>query len=194
MAQSWMEDIVASWWVILVSSVTALVLGYLYLFIIRLIGGLIIYVSLVVSMIAFLALGGFTWYWRDVKYKPEESTYDYMTWAAYTAWILSGVVLLLVCCCWDAIKIGIAVFKTTSQYVQSNMHIFLLPLLCYIIIAIWSTAWIGGASFIFSTGNPEPREDFPFLTEVKWTVVTRYAFFYDVFGLFWINAFIIGAA
>jgi len=74
------------------------------------------------------------------------------------------------------------------------MHIFLLPLACYIVIGIWSFCWLCGATFIFSIGNPEPRDDYPFMTEVKWNVVTRYGFFYDVFGLFWINAFIIGAA
>lgn len=72
------------------------------------------------------------------------------------------------------------------------MHIFLLPLVSYIIIGIWSFFWLGGATMIFSTGTPEQRDDYPFLTEVKWTTLTRYAFFYDVFGLFWINAFIIG--
>lgn len=48
---------------------------------------------------------------------------------------------------------------------------------------------------VFSIGNPEPRDDgYPFLTEVKWDNLTRGAFFYDVFGLFWINAFVIGVA
>ena len=38
-----------------------------------------------------------------------------------------------------------------------------------------------------------PREDgYPFLTEIKWSDMNRYIFFYDVFGLFWLTAFIIG--
>lgn len=32
----------------------------------------------------------------------------------------------------------------------------------------------------------------PFLTIMKWDDITHAAFFYDIFGLFWINAFIIG--
>ena len=76
---------------------------------------------------------------------------------------------------------------------RDNLRIFLLPLGSYIVIAVWCVFWIGGAAAIFSIGNPEPREDgFPFLTEIKWTSTTRYAFFYDVFGLFWVTAFIIG--
>ena len=103
MAQSWMEDILAAGYIILVSSVTALIFGYLYLFIIRLIGGLIVYVCIVISLISLIAAGAYSWYYRGVKYTPEESTWDYLTWASYTAWILAGVVLLLVCCCWEAI-------------------------------------------------------------------------------------------
>ena len=50
--------------------------------------------------------------------------------------------------------------------------------------------------YVFSVGYPEPRppEDggMPFLTIMRWDDKTHAAFFYDVFGLFWINAFIIG--
>lgn len=47
--------------------------------------------------------------------------------------------------------------------------------------------------YVFSVGWPEPRDDgMPFLTIMRWDEITHAAFFYDVFGLFWINAFIIG--
>ena len=119
--------------------------------------------------------------------------FKYLTYAAYVIWALAGVVFILVCCFWHAIKIGIAVFKTTSQYVQANLKIFALPLISYLVIGLWSLFWIFGAIHVFSIGTPVSRDDgYPFLTEVKWTKMTRIAFFYDVFGLFWINAFIIG--
>lgn len=193
MTQAWMNDIMAAWMVIAISSVTALVFGYLYLWVIRLVGGCIIWISIIIIELALLFAGAYSWYYRDTKYTPEEKTYDYMTWASYVLWGLAGIVLILVCCCWSAIKIGIAVFKTTSQYVQANLSIFLLPLISYIVIAIWFSFWIVGAAFVFSIGTPVSRDDgWPMLTEVKWDEITRYAFFYDVFGLFWVNAFLIG--
>ena len=119
--------------------------------------------------------------------------FKYMTWAAYGIWGLCGVVFILVCCFWHAIKIGIAVFKTTAEYVQDNMKIFFLPAVSYIICGVFALTWAVGAIHVFSIGTPVQREDgYPFLTEVKWTDLTRGAFFYDVFGLFWVNAFIIG--
>lgn len=181
--------------IIALSSVTALIFGYLYLWVIRLVGGCIIWISIIVIELAFIFAGCYTWYYKGIKYKPDSDTFKYMTWAAYGAWGLAALVLFLVCCCYQNIKIGIAVFKTTSQYVQANLKIFLLPLLSYIIISVWCVFWIVGAACIFSIGTPEPRDDgWPMLTEVKWTKMTRGMFFYDVFGLFWVNAFIIGVA
>ena len=46
--EGYLKDIVDSWAVLLISSVTALIFGYLYLWIIRLIGGSIIWLSIVV--------------------------------------------------------------------------------------------------------------------------------------------------
>ena len=181
-----------SWHIILVSSVSALVLGYLYLFVIRLIGGLIIWLSIILIELFLWGASFYTFYYRTYNYAADTKTYDYLTWGAYALMALAILVLILMCCCWHAIKIGIAVFKTTSQYVQANMRIFLLPIISYFTIMVWALAWIFGAAWVFSIGNPEPRDDLPFLTEVKWNHTTRIAFFYDVFGLFWISAFIIG--
>merc|ERR1712084_127773 len=92
-----------------------------------------------------------------------------------------------------AIKVGIAVFKCTSMYVKQNLKIFILPAVSYVVIALWSIFWLVGALWVFSSGYPEPRDDgFPFLTIMRWDDKTHGVFFYDVFGLFWINAFIIG--
>ena len=187
-----MEDIFKTWHILAISSVTALVLGYLYLFVIRIIGGLIIWLSIILIEIFLFAASMYTFYRRSYEVDADTKLYDYMTWAGYAILALAVIVLIIMCCCWHAIKIGIAVFKTTSQYVQANMRIFVLPILAYFAIMIWAFCWIFGAAWVFSIGTPAPREDMPFLTEVKWNHTTRWAFFYDVFGLFWISAFIIG--
>jgi hypothetical protein len=190
-----MRDIAASWMVLIIASVTAVIFGYLYLFVIRLVGGAIVWISIAVIEIALLASAVYTMMYRNEKFKEEEATYDYLTYAMYVLFGLTAVTLILVCCFWHAIKIGIAVFKTTSQYVQANLKIFILPIVSYLTIGVWSCFWLIGAVNVFSIGTPEPRDDgFPFATEVKWDWFTRVAFFYDIFGLFWINAFVIGVS
>lgn len=60
-----MKDIASSWQMLAISSVTALIFGYLYLWVIRLIGGAIVWVSIIVIELALLAAGLYSWYYRD---------------------------------------------------------------------------------------------------------------------------------
>lgn len=109
-----MQDIVSSWHMLLISSITALIFGYLYLFVIRIVGGTIIWASILIIELALILGGAYTWWYRGRKYSPEDNVFKYLTWGAYVIWALAIIVLFLVCCFWHAIKIGIAVFKTTS--------------------------------------------------------------------------------
>lgn len=47
-----------------------------------------------------------------------------------------------------------------------------------IVFVVWVVAWFIAVLWVFSVGEPEPREGFPFVTEVKWDSKTRYIFFY----------------
>lgn len=190
--------------ILAISSVIALLLGYAYLFIIRLIGGFIIWISIIIIELSVLAAGFYTFFiYREEKFPdPTTDMHKYVTYTAYGLWGLAGIIAILVCCFCDAIQIGIAVFKTTSQYVAANLKIFVLPALSYFCIALWILFWFGGAVFVFAQGYPEPRTSdekggtrlgqLPFLTIMRWDVYQEIMFFYDVFGLFWISAFMIG--
>lgn len=106
----WFVDIAASWVLLVVASITAVIFGYLYLYVIKLLGGCIIWISIILIQLTLLGGAGYTWYYRDLKYRPDNKMYDYMTWTMYGILILWFVVALLVCCFRHAIKIGIAVF------------------------------------------------------------------------------------
>jgi hypothetical protein len=188
----WAYNIMKAWSVLLVGALVAVVFGYLYLFVIRIIGGAIIWISFVLIVLALVGGGFYTYFYERTKYEVTNPTYDYLAYAAYTLWGLAVVIGLLLLCCYNAIKLGIAVFKTTAQFVQANMNIFALPAWSTFMAVLWFALWMGSALFVFSVGEPLPRDGYPFITEIKWSEATRYLFFYYVFGLFWINAFIIG--
>lgn len=149
----WSGDIYDAWYVILIVAVISLFLGYLYLFVIRVIGGAIIWVTFVLLVIALLAAGIYS-YVKSGEYDVENDYHYYLQWAAYALWGLDVVVLILMCCCYNAIKLGIAIFKTTSMYVQHNLKIFALPGAMFFIEIIWATFWIFCAVYIFSVGEP----------------------------------------
>ncbi len=190
----WAYNVAKAWAVLLVGAALAVVFGYLYLFIIRLIGGAIIWVSFVLIVLALAGGGFYSYFYLRPTYDPTNPTYEYLAYGAYTLWGLSGLTCILLCCCYNAVKLGIAVFKTTAQYVQANMNIFFLPAWSSAVALLWLLLGLGSAVFVFSVGTPMPRPGYEFITEIKWSDQTRYIFFYHVFGLFWINAFIIGCA
>jgi hypothetical protein len=123
-AAGYFRDIANAWPVLAVSVVAAIVVCYLYLFVIRLIGGLIIWLSFLIAFLLFGGGGLYSYFVARPKYELPNPVYNYLTYASYVLWGCAGLVFLSVLCCYNAIAIGIAVFKTTSQSVQNKMKIF----------------------------------------------------------------------
>jgi len=189
---SYIYDIATAWKVILICSLTAIVLGYLYLLLIRCMGAVIVWLSIILLQLSLIAGGAYV-YMQSDEY-PEESDYrDWVKYAAYGIWGIAALFLCCICCCWNAIRIGIAVYQTTAEYVSKNLRIFFLPLVAYIVAGLWLTVWLVSFIYVFSIGEPVAREPpYQFITEIKWEDNTRYIVLYQIFMLFWINAFVMG--
>ena len=188
----YLADIATCWRVLAICSGTAIVLGYLYLLLIRLIGALIVWLSIILIQVSLIG-GGVYLYMQSGNYEKDDDYYDWLKYAAYVVWGVAALYLLCICCCWNAIRIGIAVYQTTAEYVSKNLRVFLLPLLTYIFAAIWLVVWLVSFVYVFSIGEPTARAaPYQFITEIKWDTNTRYVVIYQLFMLFWINAFIMG--
>ena len=190
---SYAADIYYAWKLVLACSATAILLGYIYLILIRWLGGLIVWLSIILIQLS-LIIGGWYMYDSSEDYDEESDYRDWVKYAAYGIWGLAGLYFLCVCCCFNAIRIGVAVYQTTADYVTSNVRIYLLPFCAYITAGLWVACWLVSFIYVFSVGEPEAREGYPFITEIKWEDDTRYVIFYQLFMLFWMNAFIMGVA
>jgi len=93
---------------------------------------------------------------------------------------------------YSRIKLAIAIFKVTSDFIGDVKSVFMVPILVSVFVIAWMAVWLVTAAYIFSVGDIRPRTDFTFLTTVTWTKETRYIFIYNLFGLLWINSWIIG--
>lgn len=188
----YMSDIAMAWKVLAVSSGTAIVLGYLYLLLIRCMGALIVWLSIILIQLALIAAGLWTFF-RSNDYDESDSKRDYMKYIAYGIWGVAFLYLICVACCWNAIRIGIAVYQATAEFVSKNLRIYLLPLLTYIIAAAWLIIWIVSFVYVFSVGEPTQRAaPYQFITEIKWDTNNRYVVIYQIFTLLWVNAWIMG--
>ena len=82
--------------------------------------------------------------------------------------------------------------EAASDFVASTPQVALIPLVFFFIVAAFVVWWVISAIWVFSVGDPEPGT--LILANIKWSNTTRYVWIYHLFGLFWISAFIIGAA
>ena len=189
---SYIADIATAWKVIAVCAATSLVLAYLYLFLVKCIGGLIVWASIAAIQISLIG-GGAYCFVQSGNYDEDHDYYTWLKYAAYVIWGVGALFLCCICCCWTAIRIGIAVYKTTAQYIASNLRIFLIPFVTYIVCIVWLAAWLISFIFVFSIGEPTAREaPYQFITEMKWDSNTRYMVIYQLFMLFWVNAWVMG--
>ena len=186
-------DVQKCWAVILVGTLCAIVISYAYLFIIKYLGGIIVWFSLFGSVVLFAGAGWYSFVPARAKYEIDDPTYKYLEYVAYICWGLSGVLVLAIVCCFNTIQLGVAVFKTTVDYFRANLIITVMPTVTVFCSLVWFIIWLSSAIFIFSVGTPQPRPMYPFITEISWDNKTRGVFAYHVFALLWINAFLVGA-
>lgn len=179
---------------ILLGAVVSIIFGYIYLGIIRIFGGVIIYAIILITIAILTSAGFYTYFWARPQYDELNPTFKYLEYTSYVIWGITGAFALTILCCLNAIQVGIQVFKTTIRFVLSNMEIFIMPAIVSVLTMVWFLVWLLAAIYIFSVGTPEPREGYEFVTEVKWDDKTRWIFVYHIFGLLWINSFIVGCA
>jgi hypothetical protein len=135
---------------------------------IKFLGGIILWVSLVLSLLLLVGAGLYSYFPARATYEVDDPVYNYLAYAAYVSWALAGILVCSCIFCFNAIQLGVAVFKTTADYVRANMIIIILPTISTIVSAIWFTIWLSSAVYIFSVGEPQSRENYPYITEIKW--------------------------
>jgi len=69
----WAMNIISAWQVLIVGALVGVVFGYLYLFVIRLIGGAIIWVSFAICVLGLGGAGCWTYFFKRFDYKPIET-------------------------------------------------------------------------------------------------------------------------
>lgn len=69
------------------------------------------------------------------------------------------------------------------------MSVFFVPLIIFVLTIAFYIWWVAVSVFIYSAGEIKADGSSP-IAKVVWDDTTRYAWWYHLFGLFWINAFL----
>lgn len=92
----------------------------------------------------------------DPEY-ADESTSDYLKYTAYALWGITGLIILVLLCCYSNLKLGIAVFSTSVDFTKSNCCVFILPTFGMIFTILWFVVWIISFTYVFSVGEVTQR-------------------------------------
>ena len=163
----YLADIMAAKEVLQLTLLTGFLIGFVYMIVLRLCGGPIIYLS-ILGMIAGTALGAYMLYEKSLGMADTE---QYKLHYLYGSYVVAGISFVLFCCaCCNSknIRIGVAVMKCTAAFLGGNPQVFLVPPMSLAVILAWMVAYLVMAAYIVSVGEIGPRDDFAFLTTVKW--------------------------
>ena len=143
-------------------------IGLIYLLIIRLIGGVIAYLTILLILAGLVGLGYL--FQSRIDYYKEKGDKNYETvmyvfcvffYALGFIWLMT---ILFMC---NNIRMAIALTEVGSQYVWSVCSILLVPFVLFIIIAGYIAYWIALAVFIYSSGDIVKHPS-TFVAQVKW--------------------------
>lgn len=173
------EDVVSSWWMILVGLFIAMSLSLIWIVVMRWLAGVMVWFTI----IAFIGLFGFATYyclWNYVDLKDTEATFTihfaiinfefskpkmFLAFGIIAAVILAIVLLILLILC-QRIKIAIALIKEGSRAVGTMMFTLIFPLFPFILQVGVIGFWITVAVFLASTGR---NQTFEFNNKTEYT-------------------------
>lgn len=73
--QSMLYDMMICWPVLLIASGAAVILSYIFLFVMRCVGGAIVWLMILLAQASLILGGLYCWWLTQNKYTPEDSTY-----------------------------------------------------------------------------------------------------------------------
>lgn len=187
---SWMTDLVTCYPIILASVGFSLVIALTYMVLIRCCAAPIAYTTIILILGSLAGLG-YVFQARADYYKGiQDNTYQ-NTMIALCAvfYSLAGIWLLMILFMCNRIRLAIALVEVTADYISHVWSILVVPLIFWVVSALYYAYWVALSIFLYSSGTIA-KSSGTFLPSVTWTSTTRYAWWYHLFALFYVNAFI----
>ncbi|CAH1786106.1 unnamed protein product [Owenia fusiformis] len=168
------QDVVGSWWLILVGLGIAMILAFIWIILMRWIAGPIVWITIIL----FIGLFGFGTYYAFSKYVSMKddpaaqgnyiftTNLDYYlnmanTWLAFgiIAASLLGIILLLLIFLRTRILIAISLIKESSRAIGNMVFALFWPILPFIFQVVLFGYWGATALFLASSGTPEYKSN-----------------------------------
>lgn len=109
---------------------------------------------------------------------------------AFVTWAITALYLFCILCQYSNIALGAGILEASSEYLSSNNRIVFLPIITYILTIPCAAAWAVTSTYLMTMGTPEWKAN-SFICHVTYPAHIGYVFWANLFGFFWIIAFII---
>lgn len=160
------QDVVASWWMILIAFLIAMVISLVWIVLMRWLAGVMVWITVILFIGAF----AFSSYWcfsnyLDVK-DTEQSFYIHMAIMTFTfskekfflafgiiSVVILAIVLLILLILIQRIRIAIALIKESSKAVGHMLFTLIFPVFTYVLQVGIITFWLISSVYLASTGR-----------------------------------------
>jgi len=195
--QQWFSDVKTAWAVIAVSVAVAFVVGFIYIIILRCCSGVLTWLA-IIGFIAGTAILGWRFYQNAKDLEAANSgvnsnNYKAQKVIAYILWGIAGFSALAVLCLYNRIRLAIAILKAAADYVRNTLSVFLVPpVICLILVAFY-VYWTITSVYLVSAGNVDTGNTVA-ITTFSYSTNLKRVMIYQLFGLLWVNAFVLASA
>eukprot|EP00920_Eleutheroschizon_duboscqi_P017713 GHVT01042350.1.p1 GENE.GHVT01042350.1~~GHVT01042350.1.p1 ORF type:complete len:703 (-),score=33.09 GHVT01042350.1:972-3080(-) len=145
-------DLEIMWPMLLLVAAAALVMGLLWMVLLRACAGVIVWVGISFVTAGLGAAGAVALiYAADPSVDFADNHRQALTYTAYGIWALDGIFLLIVICMMRKIREGVAVVKTAALFIYNAPSVLLVPLITLILTAAYFTIWIIVGMYLVSS-------------------------------------------
>ena len=184
----------------------AVVISLVYMFLLRCLVGCIVWFSCIGIILAFVALGVFFLYNGGV-FSGTAATYigylglptvsgsDYYATYGYVSFGIAGVLLIVLLCCCNRLRLAVAVCKVAGKFVIRVCQSVLVPIfLMIVLVGMWACCLLC-MIYLLSVTSFTISNSTDVLTSVaSYTDSSLYELYYFIFATLWANAIISAAS
>lgn len=122
-----MNDIKTAYHVILLSFLVAVIIGLIYMLILRICAGVLVFTTIVAYLVLLVVTGFLFMRKASVNDDPKTDNSD-LKYVAYFFWGVAGLSALILCCKREAIKMAVAIVKTAGSFIMDCKTVLLVPI------------------------------------------------------------------
>lgn len=186
----WVTDLYLTRWIIFASVLWSFILSIIFLLLVKLIGGLILFIFFLLIVVGLVVLAA---YFKinsinyieqgDLVYKAAMESFF---WICIVFTIIFIIFLLVMC---NRIRLSILMISITSQYIGNTILIIFIPFLFFVIELLWMIYWVILSIFIYSTGDFD-ENDSKVIASFKWNAGIRFSWWFHLFALLYMTSMI----